>query len=300
MSKRLAHILPILDRRRIPFSRDQAMMTLAAVNLMFLGLDTYLAHVLNGTIRPREWIPILFGPAAGLTLLFAGVIAIRRRPLASLLATITFLLSIIVGVVGAYFHIIRGSLPAAPAGEQLTIGLLIWAPPLLAPFAFAGVGVLGISAAWLEAPAGSGSLKLPFGRRLNLPYSKTRAYFFLVSLGMLVALISSVLDHAREPWTNPWLWLPTASGVFGVITAAGMGIMRRPTRIDLFTYIGAMLTLILVGTIGAALHIQADLTSQSVIIAERFLRGAPFLAPLLYANMGLIGLATLLDPKEDR
>ena len=45
------------------------------------------------------------------------------------------------------------------------------------------------------------------GYRLQLPYSKTRGYFFLVSLGMLATLISSVLDHAHTNFSNPWLWL---------------------------------------------------------------------------------------------
>jgi hypothetical protein len=50
---------------------------------------------------------------------------------------------------------------------------------------------------------------------------------------------------------------------------------------------------------GLYFHVQADLTSQSVIIPERFLRGAPFMSPLLYANMGLLGWLVLLDPLEE-
>jgi hypothetical protein len=34
-------------------------------------------------------------------------------------------------------------------------------------------------------------------------------------------------------------------------------------------------------------------------VVERFLRGSPLLAPLLYANFALIGLVVLLDPRED-
>jgi hypothetical protein len=97
-----------------------------------------------------------------LVLLVAGLIAFRRRHLASWLATLVFLVSLVVGVLGAYFHIVRGSLPSAPVGQQI-----------------------------------------------------------------------------------------------------------------------------------------ADLTSQSVIIPERFLRGAPFMSPLLYANMGLLGWLVLLDPLEE-
>ena len=59
-----------------------------------------------------------------------------------------------------------------------------------------------------------------------------------------------------------------------------------------------ILSAIIIGLIGLVLHVQADLTSQSVIVPERFLRGAPPLAPLLFANMGIVGLAVLLPPDE--
>ncbi len=59
-----------------------------------------------------------------------------------------------------------------------------------------------------------------------------------------------------------------------------------------------MVLLIVVGVIGFVLHVQFDLTAQNAIVPERFLRGAPFLAPMLFANMGLVGLITLMDPVE--
>jgi hypothetical protein len=61
-----------------------------------------------------------------------------------------------------------------------------------------------------------------------------------------------------------------------------------------------MLLMILVGVIGLGLHVREDLTSQGAIVGERFLRGAPFLAPLLFADMGALGLAILLDPTEEK
>lgn len=297
----LATVFPKAGRRRLPVSRDQAMLLMAAFNEIMLGLDTLLAHGLNNTILLREWIPIVFGPVAGVLLLVAGLIALRNRKTAAWLATAVFIASIIVGVLGAYFHFVRGMLPTAPAGARVTLNLLVWAPPFLAPFAFAGIGVLGISAAWQEMPAGSGRLKLPFNKSVQMPYSKTRAYFFLVSLGTLVALVSSALDHARHPWENPWLWLPLVVGVFATAVSAGMGaLQRKPTPEDVTIYITAMVLLVVVGVVGAYFHIQADLTSQSTIVPERFLRGAPFMSPLLFSNMGLVGLLALLSPKENR
>jgi len=51
--------------RRLPLTRDQCMLLMAAVNEIFLGIDTYLAHLISGTIRPNEWIPVIFGLTAG-------------------------------------------------------------------------------------------------------------------------------------------------------------------------------------------------------------------------------------------
>lgn len=295
----LAVVFPRLKHIKLPLSRDQIMLLMAALNELFLGVDIFLAHNLSGTITQREWIPIIFGPVAGLLLLMAGVLALRRRRLATLLATLVFISSIIVGLVGAYFHLVRAILPFGPVGERISIDLLVWAPPILGPLTFSLIGVLGISAAWLEETPDSGILVLTEKRRLRLPLSKTRAYVYLVSLGILATLISSVLDHARTPFENPWLWLPTTIGVFGAIVAVALGSISKPTKKDLMAYSGGMIALIVVGIIGLILHIGEDLTTGGEVVPERFLRGAPFLAPMLFANMGTLGLISLLGPGEN-
>jgi MprA protease rhombosortase-interaction domain-containing protein len=294
----LASMFPAVRRFRLPLSRDQAMLLMLATNELLLGLETYIAHLISGTIVPNEWIPILFGPISGVLLLLAGLLALRRRNLATVIATLVFLASATVGLLGAYFHLVRAARPFAPAGEQVSVPLLVWAPPILGPLTFALVGLLGISAAWIEDPPDSGQLVLLGGRRIKLPYSKTRAYFFAIGMGSLATVISSVLDHARTDFSNPWLWFPTAVGVFATVVAVVLGALDHPSRGDLFTYTAAMLLMLLVGVLGSILHIDQNLTSEGVIIGERFLRGAPFLAPLLFADIGTLGLIVLLDPKE--
>ena len=209
----LAEVFPFVRRIRLPIDRDQAVLLLAAFNLLILGLDTYLAHSITGTLRPGEWIPVLFGPIAAAILLAAGLISLRRRMLANLIGTLVFLACIVVAVLGTYFHLHRALLPDAPTGEGLTAALLVWAPPLLGPLTFALVAILGLSAAWQEETIDSGVLLLPGGARLRMPYPKTQAYFYLVALFLLVTVLSSVLDHARTNFANPWLWLPTLSGM---------------------------------------------------------------------------------------
>lgn len=296
----LATVFPPIRRVRLPLSRDQLMLLMAAINLIFLGIDIYLAHSISPTITPNEWIPIIFGPIAGVLLLMAGVIALKNRPLATVIATVVLLASIVVGLLGDYFHIMRAILPNAPSGQQVTVDLLVWAPPLLGPLMFALVGLLGISAAWVESPPDSGTLMLLGGRRLRLPYSKTRAYFFMIGMGTLATVISSVLDHARTHFANPWLWIPTAAGVFGTVIAVAVAVFEKPRRADLIIYIVAMVLLMIVGVLGAALHISTNLIAEGTIVGERFIHGAPFLAPLLFADMGMLGLLVLLDPAEQR
>ena len=294
----LATLFPAIRRVKIPLSRDQVMLLIAAINEIFLGVDVYFAHLVSGTIVPREWIPIIFGPVAGLMLFGAGLLAFRNRPLATVLANLVLVASAIVGALGAYFHVVRAALPFAPAGARISIDLLVWAPPFLAPLAFAGVALLGISAAWIERPTGSG--RLLFGRgSLQLPYSKTRAYLLMLTLGVLVTLISSVFDHARGNFENPWLWLPTGWAIFCLaVTLALAADPKPPSRGALWVYFASHIGMILVGLLGVWFHVQANLISEGTIVGERFLRGAPFMAPLLFCNMGMIGLFVLLDPKE--
>jgi hypothetical protein len=298
MSAYLEVLFPRLSKIKIPLTRDQLMLIMAAINEIFLGIDIYLAHLLSGTIVLREWIPILFGPTAGLLLLLAGWYAGKNRKIAVWIANIVFILSIIVGLLGTYFHFVRAILPTGPVGSKITIQMLIWAPPVMGPLVFSLVGLLGITAIWREEPLNSGRLILFRDKTIQLPISKTRAFFLMVSLGTLATLISSVLDHARTNFQNPWVWVPVVAGVLGVFAPLIMALIDEPKRGDLLIYFLVMGLLILVGVTGAGLHILDNLTSKSQFVAERFIRGAPFLAPLLFANMGTLGLLNLFDPAE--
>ena len=292
----LAEIFPWVRRIRIPFSRDQWMLLMAAVNEIILGLDTYLAHSISGTIRSGEWVPIIFGPAAGIFLFAAGLVALRKRLLANLIASGVFLASVAVGLLGSYFHLHRIVLSGAPVGEQFTAQLILYGPPVLGPLTFALVAVLGISAAWQEEPADSGKLHLLGNLRVQMPLSKTRAYFFLVAVFILVTLLSSVIDHAKTNFENTWLWIPIIAGSFAVLVTTAMGAYARLERGDLITFLVAMAFLAGVGLVGAVLHIQHNLISQGTIVDERFIHGAPLLAPLLYANMAALGVIVLFAP----
>jgi hypothetical protein len=293
----LAEIFPFLRRWPMPFNRDQMILLMVAFNELMLGVDTYLAHSISGNIVLYEWIPIVFGIISGGLLLVAGLVAIRRQMLANWIGSGVFLASAAVGLLGMYFHLNRDFLTNALPGSQWVTSLILYGPPLICPITFALVGWMGMSAAWEEVPIDSGLLHLWGNLHLKMPLSKTRAYFLITSLFMSVTLISSVLDHARTNFVNPWLWLPTMVGVFATLATFAMGFFENLKRSDVITFITAMGLMILVGMIGFVLHIERNLVHEGVIVGERFIRGAPFLAPLLFANMGSFGLLLLMDPK---
>ena len=292
-------LFPRFSKLRFPLSRDQLFLLMVAVNEIFLGIDIYLAHLLSGTIVPREWIPIIFGPVAGLILIFCGWWVNKNRITAIWIANLVFVLSIIVGLLGTYFHFIRAVLPTGPVGEKVNLDMLIWAPPVIGPLVFSLVGLIGITAIWREEPPDSGRLLLFGNKPVQFPLNKSRAFFLMVSMGTMATLISSVLDHARTNFENPWLWVPVVVGVLGVIAPLVMALLDEPGQADLRIYFLVMCLLILVGLVGAALHVLDNLTSRNEFVAERFIRGAPFLAPLLFANMGALGLINLFGGEDE-
>ena len=293
----LAEVNPGIRRFRLFLARDQWILLLAAFNEIILGLDTYLAHSITGQLKIGEWIPVIFGPVSGALLILAGLIALHRRTQANLIASGVFVASMVVGILGSYFHLHRALLPEAPAGQQITSALLVYGPPLLGPLTFVLIGILGISAAWAEVGGDTGVVRLVGGMMVRMPMSKTRAYFLMTALFILVTLISSVLDHAQTAFKNPWLWLPTFTGIFAVFVTTAMGAYAKLNKNDLITYLAAMGLMGLVGMTGAILHVVHNITGQGNLIGERFIHGAPLLAPLLFANMALLGLTVLLDPK---
>ena len=297
----LATVFPPLQRvRKLPLSRDQLMLLLVAANELFLGFEHYLAHSYSGTIVAREWIPIIYAPAAGLLLLLAGLLASRGRAPGAVLGYLTQVGSIAVGLLGAYFHFARAILPGGPPGSRVTLSLLVWAPSIPGPLFLSLMGVLGLFAVWRINASNSGAPVQPARQPVRFHHSGARVYLLLVALGILTATVSSVMDHARTHFENPWLWVPTAVGVFGTVAAVVLAMIERPSRTDLATFVAALLLLLVIGPLGLALHVKANLTSQNAVVIERFLRGAPVFAPMLFSDLAVFGLVALLNPEDRR
>lgn len=294
MKGHLTTVVPFLEKVRLPVSRDQALLLFIVLNETIMGFETYLAHVLNGTIRFNEWIPIVCGPLFGVMLLAAFFAAPRKPKPAMCLATAVLVGSIVVGVLGTYFHVVRAIRPLAAPGQRISLDLLVWGAPAFAPPTFTLVGVLGLVALSRESQGDTGAFSAPLFR--TLPMRKDQLYFWMACLGVVIALVSSVFDHLRGGFENPWLWIPTLAGIFSVAVAALLALLASPKRADLAVYAMTMGLLLAVGPLGFVLHVLNDMGVGGAIVIERFLRGAPVLAPMVFANMGLLGVLVLLDP----
>lgn len=271
--------------RRLPWagkwyavSRDEAYLLFIILNELILGVETALAHVSNGTITPFEWIPILFGPTAGFVLIAAFVAGRKGKRWGRHAIVITLAGSVIVGALGTYFHLARTVRPLAPAGARVTLNAIVWGLPMLAPSAFTLAGILGF-VTLSPQPA----------------EQKTRDYMLLSSMGILIAAVSSVIDHLRSGFTNPWLWIPTVVSVFAAVVTFALALDKNRTRGELTTYTMAMLLMIVTGPLGLVLHLIHDLGVSNSIVVERLLRQAPVMAPMVLANYGLMGMLALMD-----
>ncbi len=131
MSSHFVTVFPQAQRLRLPLTRDQLVLLIAAISELFTGFDTLLAHSISGSLTRNEWIPVIFGTGAGILLLLAGLLAFRHRALATILANTVFLASIVVGLLGTYFHLERAGIIGSTVAQGRTVNALIWAPPFL-------------------------------------------------------------------------------------------------------------------------------------------------------------------------
>ena len=162
---------------------------------------------------------------------------------------------------------------------------------------FALTGLIGLVTLCGASDQDRGALGRPLVRAV--PLANDRICFFLTGLGILMATVSSVLDHMRAGFHNLWVWVPTSIGIFGALVAVTVGEIDAPTQADLTTYLVTMVVLLVVGPLGLVFHVLYNLGAGNAIVIERFLSGAPILAPMLYANMGLLGLLVLLGPAPE-
>jgi hypothetical protein len=240
-------------------------------NLAFLGADIGLAHAENSYAHVEEWIPLFFSAAAALVLLPALASARVRQKL-RWPAIFVGGAAMCVGVGGMIYHL------SSVFFERQTLANLVYAAPFVAPLAYVGVGLL-LLLTRLEPPSVWGD------------------WILLLALGGFAGNLGlSLLDHAQNGFARWTEWIPVAAAAY----ACGFLLMTllRPadTRLARAT-VAVLVVQIAVGGAGFVLHLAGDAERPGAWI-DRLLHGAPPFAPLLFADLALLGALGLWTRRE--
>lgn len=237
-----------------------------AANLGFLSVDIALAHAFNGFARRAEWIPLYFGVAAAL-LLTPGAVTNRFLRSAGLwIGYAVGALSIGVGVAGTLLHLESQFFGA------FTLKSLVYTAPFAAPLAFVGLGLLLI-ANRMEAPGSEGWA----------PW-----VVFLAFGGFVGNVALTLCDHAQNGFFKPMEWVSVVAAAFGTSFLC-LAVLRRSERPFLRVCLGVMAFEAIVGVLGFALHLLANLRAPEAKLLDRLVFGAPSFAPLLFADLAALG-----------
>jgi hypothetical protein len=283
-------------------SRNDLLLVLVAFTEIGLGVETALAHLISGSIKIEESTPVIFGPIAGIAILAALVLRWRtdKSRTSTLIVMAVAVLSMAVGVIGSALHWARVVPPTDVALGAFAWDWIIYAPPVAGPMAFTGVGLLAIIALLEDTRPESGKLTLPGFFTFQTPLSQTRQFFWLIAFGIYAATISSLLDHGRTDFEQFWTWIPVGVGLFGAIATTLMALYEKHKESDYLIFFWVMILQIVLGVLGLALHVNADLPEGgNGIVIERFIRGAPVMAPMLFAIMGVFGLIAMVDAEVE-
>ncbi len=277
---------------KLPMERNRLLLLFVGINLMFTGLDVALAHSINDYVPVYEWIPIVFFPFGALICI---TIAFQSKPKKSLalIHILIMIIGIFVGIIGTSFH---ANAVLNPAG-YLTWSWIVFGSPILAPLAFSGISLLGLYAITEEIEDQPGMLKVPGLGTFKAPISRDRHFLWLVGLGFGASAITSIIDHAQYGY-SAYKMIAIIFGLFATTVVIWLAIAKEWTKGDELVYFWTMISSVIVGILGFGFHLSADLAGTGAISLERILAFAPVLAPLLYSDLGMLGLLVVSRAKN--
>jgi hypothetical protein len=279
-----------LAHLKLPMEKNRLLLMLVGVNFIFTGLDVTLAHAVNNFVPTYEWIPIFFAPLGAAS---SFIVALRSKLSKPVALTHIFLmaLGVVVGILGTAFHANQALNPLG----QLTWIWITFASPILAPLSFAGISLVGLYGATEEADGQPGLIEVPGLGTFRAPISKDRHFLWLIGLGFATSAVTSIIDHGQYGYTLYKL-IPIVYGVFATGVVITLAVRKRWSGGDELTYFWTMIAGIAVGILGFAFHLSGDLAGTGQVSLERILVFAPILAPLLYSDLGILGLIVVANP----
>ena len=239
-------------------------------NFAGLVLDVFLAHSENHFRRESEYVPLYFSTAAAVML--AVLVPLRRRwpPVWRDVGHLIGWAAVLVGLAGTIFHLDSSFF------YDRTVRSLTYVAPFAAPLAFTGLGLLLIT-----------------NRLVEPDTIEWAQWVLLLALGGFIGnFVFSLTDHAQNAFFNVLEWVPVTSSAFAIGFLL-VPFVLRVTGPYLWWCAVVLGVQALVGVLGFALHVWADLRQPGQTLFERALTGAPPMAPLLFPNLVVLAVIAL-------
>jgi len=242
-------------------------------NLSGLIPDIALAHATNGFRHPGEAVPLAFCLVASPACL-AALVAWRVRGRERAWRAAGFAIgwfAIATGIAGLIWHLSSRFL------AEMTLDSLVYTAPFAAPLAYVGLGLLLIANRMVDH------------RTRDWPL-----WVLVIAEGGFVGnFVFSLADHAQNGFFHFTEWIPVAASAFAVAFLA-MPLMRPVGRPYLWLCGGVLGVQVVVGLLGFAYHVRANLAGPSQSLLDNFIYGAPAMAPLLLPNLVLLAALALV------
>ena len=260
--------------RWLPFAtrKTELLLAFTCLNFLFVGIDVLMAHSQNNFFR---WalIPLIFSPVAVLAIL--AQLRFRTSTVVGRAFRTVMWCGVGVGLAGTFFHLTGN----ATGGQESLHRLLVEGSPIAAPIAFAGISIFALASEHNRGTLRSSTL-------LNL-----------VGLGFLGSVLAAFLDHARISFTPGYTLIPI---VFGTLAAMSCFYLARSRTNPKETQVHLCILglSMVVGLVGAVLHVRGDLAGTESIVWARLLYRNPVLGPLLFCDLAVLGALSIL-PEPD-
>ena len=260
-------------RAAYPLPRPLLLELFATANLAFLAADVALAHTANAFRDPTEWIPVA-ASLLGTVALAVGLLAFRpiHTGAGRWIGLAVGSSAVAVGVAGMLLHL------QSAFFQELTLRSLVYSAPFVAPLAYAALGLI-----------------LLLNRMVPAESAEWGLWLLFLTLGGLVGNFAlSLADHAQNGFFNPLEWVPVVVAAIGVAFFT-VAMARPPGRPFLLALIGVLLLQATTGLVGFGLHLRHLFDPTVAGLGDRVLYGAPPFAPLLFADLALLGGLAVWD-----
>jgi len=235
----------------------------ALFNLAGLAPDIFLAHSTNFFRHRTEYIPLVFSIISPILLMPAAVLLARGKlDWWRKLGYVVGWGSVVIGVAGLVLHL------ESQFFQQWTLASLVYAAPFAAPLAYTGIGFLLIMNRMVDSETAEWPLWV----------------IFLALGGFLGNFIFSVTDHAQNGFYRHSEWIPVCSSALAV-GFMFVPLIMRVSRSFLRVCALLMVAQALIGFLGFALHLHADIHGVGSTLFDRVVFGAPIFAPMLFPDL---------------